>query len=231
MAMAYAKGRVGQSRYWTIFGAYMILAPLLLFGGLYALFAGQYAVGLAALVLLSPLGLYFRVTMMRRCRDIGWPAFLPWVLFLLPVGAGFLGGFRLGDLGPSALPLLLMPLAVSLVDFLFAVVIGCKATKAAPDEDYARIFGDAGEAARPQSQPLPQPLSQTYHDEPPRTAPSPSAPIGAEPDYSRFDAAVARALEARKAAASEPTPAAIAPTPAPLSAHARAVAGFGRKAV
>lgn len=227
MAMAYAKERVGQSRYWTIFGAYMIVTPLLLIGGLYALFTGSYGVGLAALLLMAPLGLYFRVVMMRRCRDIGWPGFLPWVLFLLPMAAGFMGGFRLGETGPGALPLMMMPLLVSLADFAFAIVIGCKAAKR-EDEDYARIFGDAGEPARPASPP--PSLPEIYPDEP-RPALAPNAGAIGEPDYSRFDAAVARALEARRSTPSDPAPAAAPPGPAPLSAHARAVAGFGRKVV
>lgn len=206
-------GRVGQSRYWTVFGINMVLMPVLLFGGLYALFNGEYATGLVAIVLIVPLGIYFRVTMMRRCRDIGWPAFLPWMFFVVPIVLGVFGGIgQLGGQAPTAasLPMLGLPLIVSIGDFVFSIVIGCIKTK--EDADYSDIFGGA-----------PAPTG-------------PATPLG-EPGHDRFDDAIARALAAHRQSRSEPAysdatysepEASARPEP---TVHARAVAGFGRKAV
>lgn len=213
MATSSRKGRVGQAQYWTWFGIYVVAVVALMGFAFYCFVTGDLSTGVTAILPLAPLGIYFRVIEMRRCRDIGWPVFLPWLLFAVPFCfAMFTGMGGLGSGIGSAVTALTVPLLISLVDFVFSIVIGCIATKD-EGEDYARIFGGEPQPARPGG----------YRE------PRPAGPSG-EPNYDRFDEAIARALEARRGTGSEPVPA-PAPEPIPASAHARAVAGFGRKVV
>lgn len=215
MATSSRKGRIGQAEYWTWFGLYVVAVLGLVAFSLYSFAAGELVQAVTAILPLAPLGIYFRVIEMRRCRDIGWPAILPWLFFVIPMGVGFT--IRASGIGTdiaTAIAALTVPLLISLVDFIFSIVIGCIATKD-PGEDYARIFGGEPQPARPRG----------YQD---------SRPSG-EPSHDRFDEAIARALEARRSAGSEPAPALVAEPPAPEppviapTARARAVAGFGRK--
>lgn len=226
MATSSRKGRIGQAQYWTWFGLYIAAIIGLIGFALYSALNGELASAVTAILIITPLGIYFRILMMRRCRDIGWPAFLPWLIFAASMGFSLFGG--LGSLGgydsPISMKSLLIsglgiPLLLSLIDLIFTIVIGCIATKD-EGEDYTKIFGGEPQAARPMGYHQPD----TYHQ------PHPAGPTG-EPNYDRFDEAIARALEARRSAEpAPPTAAQNAPEFAP-SAHARAVAGFGRKIV
>src|SRR5690242_17741471 len=82
-------GRVSQSRYWMMFGINMIAVLLLLMGGVVAIVGRMYPLGLLMIGAIFPLGIYWRVIMMRRCRDIGWPPSLPWISFGLQMMASF----------------------------------------------------------------------------------------------------------------------------------------------
>lgn len=212
MATSSRKGRIGQAEYWTWFGLYVVAVLGLVAFSLYSFATGELIRAVTALLPLAPLGIYFRVIEMRRCRDIGWPAILPWLFFVIPMGVGFT--IRASGIGTdiaTAIAALTVPLLISLVDFIFSIVIGCIATKN-PGEDYARIFGGEPQPARPGGFQAERPAD--------------------EPSYDRFDEAIARALDARRTPGAEPAPA-LAPEPPALAptAHARAVAGFGRKAV
>lgn len=211
MATSSRKGRVGQAQYWTVFGIYVVAVFALVGFAIYCFANGDLSAGVIAILPIAPLGIYFRVIEMRRCRDIGWPPFLPWLLFLLPLGFAMAAG--MGGRGSGvglAIAALTMPLLISLIDFVFSIVIGCIASKD-EGEDYVQIFGGEPQPTRPTG-------SETRPADP-----------GDQPDYDRFDEAIARALEARRSAGSE-LAVASAPVPeASPSAHARAVAGFGRK--
>jgi uncharacterized membrane protein YhaH (DUF805 family) len=215
VATSSRKGRIGQTQYWTIFGIYVVAVVGLIGFSFYSFATGELSMGVTAILPLAPLGLYFRVIEMRRCRDIGWPTFLPWLLFVVPLGfALFTGMGGLGSgIGPTVTALT-VPLLISLIDFAFSIVIGCIATKD-PGEDYAQIFGGEPQPARPVGFQEPR-----------------LAGAADEPSYDRFDEAIARALEARRTASAYPAPA-LASEPATItpSAHARAVASFGRKAI
>lgn len=222
MAISSRKGRIGQSQYWAMFALYFVAVLGLGAFAIYSLVTLSFGQAIGSFLLIAPLGIYFRVVMMRRCRDIGWPAFLPWLFFVIPVGFNFMGGLA-GVGSPSAIDAfaisaLIVPLILSLLDLAFAIVIGCIRTKEDGGEDYARIFGDEAQPARP-AWPRESSEPANYHE---------PLPAG---DYSRFDAAVARALEAHRNAETAPQPGPRADPPIPASAHARAVAGFGRKAV
>jgi uncharacterized membrane protein YhaH (DUF805 family) len=202
--------RVSQGKYWALFGAYMVATVALLGGGVVAIVQGSIGLGLLMIVAIVPLGIYWRVIMMRRCRDIGWPAFLPWAIFGLQFVTSFLGQASfLGGTTPS-LGLLMLPLLLGLADFVFSIVIGCMGSKR--EFDYNAVFDDyRGE----------------YRDEPQRTRPASAAPAVAGAGGDRFDDAIARALEAHRRGESvlDARPAA---RPAPAM-PARAPAGFGRK--
>jgi uncharacterized membrane protein YhaH (DUF805 family) len=223
MATSSRKGRIGQAQYWTWFGLYIAANVGLVGFALYSALSGALASAVTAILIITPLGLYFRVLMMRRCRDIGWPAFLPWLIFAASIGVSLFGG--LGSLGsPTSMKAALLsglglPLLLSLIDLGFTITIGCIPTRD-EGEDYTKIFGGEPQPARPVGY------------SPPDAYPAPrlAGPADA-PDYDRFDEAIARALEARRSA--EPAPVSAPPSMPEIapSAHARAVAGFGRKVV
>ena len=222
-------GRVDQSTYWMYFGANMILAPVLLFGGLYLVITGEIALGIVSILLLLPMGIYFRVIMMRRCRDIGWPAFLPWVL----LGGGvvinmFGGGHRIGASAAEAISSLATPLIFYLIDFAFMIVIGCIAGRT----NYGSVFDDDDRPVRPAQRVGPSAYGapgDPFSPVPARVeAPRPAARMTGEReagdvDFDRIDAVIAQRLAALQAGGSNPQPAQAFPQgPA---------GGFGRKLV
>src|SRR6478752_3315858 len=103
-------GQVSQGKYWAFFGANMISIPVLLVGGLVALLHGSPGAGLLMIAAILPIGIYWRVIMMRRCRDIGWPAFLPWLSFGLQFVASYSATHSLRSGAPPALSVLSLPL-------------------------------------------------------------------------------------------------------------------------
>ena len=204
-------GRVSQGKYWAMFGGYMVAVPVLLGGGVYTMLQGSIGFGLLMIAAIVPLGIYWRVIMMRRCRDIGWPAFLPWAIFGLQFVLSFTGqASMLGGTTPS-LSLLMLPLLLGLVDFAFSIVIGCKRSKS--EFDYDAVFDDYRGA---------------YREEPQRTRPAGVVPAGAGTG-DRYDDAIARALEAHRGGESALN-ARPAARPAPAM-PARVPVGFGRKMV
>jgi uncharacterized membrane protein YhaH (DUF805 family) len=218
--------RIGQSSYWMYFGANLILAPALLLGGVAAMFSGQFVLGAICMMLVFPMGLFFRVIMMRRCRDIGWPTFLPWMPFICSVIIGAMNGVSVAS-NPAAAASSVMTsfglsMTISLLDFVFMIVIGCIATKTYKSE-YADIFGDDEAMAR-------MAQSRSEGRPPPRLADdSDDGDAGRD----RWDAAIA----ARLAALSHPVEggvpvspsAAREPIPMPRPPVRPPVGGFGRK--
>ena len=197
-------GRASQSKYWTLFGLYMIAVPALLIGGVVSMVQGSWVLGLLLIVGVIPLGIYWRVIMMRRCRDIGWPAFLPWLIFGGQFAAGF--GLQIGAVSGTApgWSMVALPLVLGLVDFVFSIVIGCIGSRQGPD--YAQVFGNGPEFQRTQP---------------------------AEPGGDRYDDAIARALEAHRRGESvvgAARPASPLRRPSPVLAG-RPVASFGRRVV
>jgi uncharacterized membrane protein YhaH (DUF805 family) len=196
-------GRVSQGKYWLLFGIYMIAVPALLIGGFVMMLQGSIGAGALMILSIIPLGIYWRVIMMRRCRDIGWPAFLPWVIFglqmILPfvTGQSFLTAPEPGDY--SALTL---PMSLVMVDFAFSIVIGC----ISGTRDQAFDFDAMRESAR---------------------ADYGGASSASETD--RFDDAIARALDAQRRGESilDGPPRAAQPAPGP----GRPVPTFGRRVV
>ncbi|MFM9853378.1 MAG: hypothetical protein ACKVOJ_11320 [Sphingomonadaceae bacterium] len=207
--------RVGQSAYWMYFIANFVLAPALLVGALVAVIYGSFGIAIFCILLLLPLTVNFRVIMMRRCRDIGWPVFLPWVSFGCSMVLGMINAGAVVGNPQDAFGAVMassgLSIVISLIDFVFMIVIGCIASKA-PDIDYVKIFGD--DDRQPQA-PLPRVATARDDD---------------GGDQSRWDAAIA----ARLAALSDPgAPAAVSAIPVaapePRFAVRPAVAGFGRK--
>jgi hypothetical protein len=213
---------VGQGTYWAFFGGFMILIPVLLFGGFAAMLHGSLGPGLLMIAAILPIGIYWRVIMMRRCRDIGWPAFLPWLSFGLQFVASFSAMHSLQSMRYGAAPapsMLSMPLLMAFVDFAFTIVIGCIGSK--QPFDYATAFAGVSGSYDPPPQPS-QPSQSLRPTPPPDQA-------GAE-GGDRYDAAIARALEAHRRGdslvGSPPPPSQPAP-----SGPARPAGGFGGRTV
>jgi uncharacterized membrane protein YhaH (DUF805 family) len=197
--------RVSQAKYWALFGAYMVATVVLLGGGVVAIVQGSIGFGLLMVIAIVPLGIYWRVIMMRRCRDIGWPAFLPWGIFGLQFATSFAGqSSLLGGTTPS-LSLLMLPLLLGLADFVFSIVIGCMGSKR--EFDYDEVFADG-------------------RDDLQRTRPTDAPGVASGGEGDRFDDAIARALEKHRRGESVLD----APRPAPAM-PARAPGGFGRRVV
>jgi len=212
-------GQVGQGTYWLFFAVTMILTPALLFGGSAALLHGNVGTGLLMIFAILPIGIYWRVIMMRRCRDIGWPAFLPWLSFGLQFVASYsmMHSLQSARYGAAPAPSLMsMPLLLGLADFAFAIVIGCIRTKEI--FNYEAVFGDRSESYDPRV------TSSLLRS--PQLSPAPSE--GSD----RYDDAIARALEAYRRG--ESLVGAPAPAPAPGAARSeppRPAGGFGRRVV
>lgn len=229
MALAYqGKAVCNQSQYWTQFLINFVAVIGLLGLAIFSLLRGSWGIAILAFLAIAPMGIWFRIVMVRRCRDIGWPTFLPWLMFgggvafnMLRIGGGGAAAMQQGSLGGAAL----LPLMIGLVDFGFMVTIGCIATKR---QDYAHVFEDEPIAARPA-----QPAYHSSYAEP-APARRPGVPQPESEQEARWDAAIAAALAARQQG--EPAPSvAAAPAPpqrplAPGPAMARP-AGFGRKVV
>ncbi|MBU6268645.1 MAG: DUF805 domain-containing protein [Sphingomonadales bacterium] len=144
-------GRIGQPGYWMWFGVTMIGTVLLLVGGVMQLFRGSWGSGILCILAVLPLSIWFRVIEMRRCRDIGWPAALPWIM----LGMQFLSGFMMRPsqmvTGAGAMPgagMLAAPALLGLADFVLMIVLGCIAGKA---DDWSVFDDDFDPAGLPQA--------------------------------------------------------------------------------
>lgn len=221
--MAYPESegaRVNRSRYWLMFFVTMVASIVLIGVSIGAFANGSFGLGIIAFLLIAPLNIYFRVIMMRRCRDIGWPAALPWITFGLGIVASIFSFGSLATFDPS----LIMggsgfSMLVSLADLVLMIALG--SVRGRPQVDYREVFDGYGDQYR-------QPAQQ-------RTGPRPAAGGGASGGGDAMDDAIARAVENYKRTGSAvPQQAGAAPSPvrqrAPQPAPARA-AGFGRKMV
>lgn len=213
-----------QSQYWTQFVINVIAVVGLISFSIYSLLSGHWGMAILAFLLVVPVGIYFRVVMMRRCRDIGWPPFLPWLFF----GGGILGNMGRITAGSAAAlksGALGLPLMIGLADFVFMIVIGCIASKR---QDYAAVFEDdprpggfqpatrRGEPARS--------LAYNNMDSAPRAA----IPPAESEQEARWDAAIANALATRQAADDQSVPQQRPLAPGPLVGRP---GGFGRRVV
>jgi len=185
--MAGKRGRMSQSQYWAVFGVYIIGVPILVIGGIYALLQGKLAIGAALIALMLPLGGYFRVAMTKRCRDIGWPGFMPWLFFGLVASISFVSGLGRTEELPTNLSALMVLLLTGLGDLAFAVVLGCIKSRTAPD--FAAVF-----APDPHDQRATEPFCMA-------SSPLATSRRTSHQDFSSFDAKVAAALEATRSAA------------------------------
>ncbi|WP_296677043.1 DUF805 domain-containing protein [Novosphingobium sp.] len=225
------KSRLGRSGYWTAFVINIVAIIGLLGACIAAALGGHISIAVLLFLLVAPVGIYFRVIMMRRCRDIGWPAALPWILF----GAGILAtltrfsqgleGLRSPGLGGVAG-------LVSLIDFGFMIAIGCiqgqsrsgsYAQYFEPDDDDYSAVRPANRAATAQ----PARMPQGYEPEV-----APAASLSREDEEAGWDAAIARALAARQDLAADDERNPVAPAVhRPVHGIQRPAGGFGRRVV
>lgn len=225
------RSRIGRSAYWTAFIINIVAIIGLMIGMVTAAFSGHFAMAILLFLLIAPVGIYFRVVMMRRCRDIGWPAFLPWVLF----GAGIVANLtRIGqgvealrNPGSGTLPLL-----IGLIDFAFMIAIGCIQSQDRGG-DYARHFLDDGDDGLPAAGPArPAARMPTGYDADAASAQR-AMLTTREDEEASWDAAIARALAAREQAAPQhdvhrPVAPEVQRAPSGLQ---RPAGGFGRRVV
>ena len=213
-----------QSSYWTQFTINFVAVLGLLSFSIYSLVTGHWSMALLAFVLVVPVGIYFRVVMMRRCRDIGWPPVLPWLFF----GGGILGNIGRITAGSAAAlktGMLGLPLLIGLADIVFMIVIGCIATKR---QDYAAVFEDDPRvgAFQPATRRAEPARSPAYHSL--EEAPQSSIQPAASEQEASWDAAIANALAARDASENQPAASHRPFAPGPLAGRP---GGFGRRVV
>ncbi|MEJ2409772.1 MAG: hypothetical protein P8Y58_17915 [Novosphingobium sp.] len=191
----------------------MIGVPVLLVLGLVGIATREYGLGIALILAILPLSIWFRFVMMGRCRDIGWPVWLPWtaqglqiLMFFMILSSGAL------TRGPAALHTISSgSLLIGFLDFVLTIALGCVGGK--ENVDYGEIFGGDSlqRAAQARS-------AMNY-----RTG---NVPKEVEADAQHGDregAAIARALAAYRSGQTAPRE---APAPRPVAHRA---AGFGRK--
>jgi uncharacterized membrane protein YhaH (DUF805 family) len=232
--------RVDRPAYWGYFVAAFILPILFLIGGIYSIFNGSYMLGILAILAIVPINIYFRVIMMRRCRDIGWPAWLPWVTFAAVFLTSYsaIGGAMRGDM-PSFGSFGLFNL-VSILDFGLMIAIGCIQSKVWTMPEYSP--DDYHPAPRPTA------TTHTSHggfdiQRPASTGKSISGQFsalheaypgstesGRLSDDTRHDTAIAQALADYQARQAGEATSPQIPAPTHAQAPARAM-GFGRKQV
>lgn len=223
--------RIGRSAYWTAFIINIVAIIALMIGMVTAAFSGHIAFAILLFLLIAPVGIYFRVVMMRRCRDIGWPAFLPWVLF----GAGMLanltrigqGAEALRNPGSGTLPLL-----VGLIDFAFMITIGCIQSQNRGG-DYARHFVDDEDDAAPAARPARAAARMPTGYDADAASAQRALLTTREDEEASWDAAIARALAAREQSGPEQdVHRPVAPgLQRPQSGLQRPAGGFGRRVV
>lgn len=172
-------GRVGQTDYWIWFALNIVLTLACVGFASYAVLTGNIFVGVMLFLFIFPIGIFFRVIMMRRCRDINWPAFLPWAMLGLGFVVNLLFGPRPTIGYHMSAAALIIPMIVSLLDFLFVIVIGCIPTATSSFnyeteyEKYAREYGvKENGVAQPAARAVAQPES--------RAVAQPGAPRSAE---------------------------------------------------
>lgn len=220
--------RVNRSRYWLMFFVTMVASIVLIGVSIGAFANGSIGLGIIAFLLIAPLNIYFRVIMMRRCRDIGWAPALPWITFGLGIVASIFSFGSMATLDPT---IILggsgFSMLVSLADLVLMIALG--SVRGKPQMDYREVFQGYDR----------QPAAQH------RSGSRPAAGFGAsQPAMARegtsgsgdaMDDAIARAVENYKRTGSAvPEQATDAPSPVrqrvQQAAPARA-AGFGRKVV
>ena len=141
------KPRVGRSRYWLLFLIYMVATIVLLVGAVGMLMEGSWIAAIGLVLIVIPIGIWFRIVMMRRCRDIGWPPALPWISMGISMFAGFtsFGSINAGDPTTMFAATGFSWLA-QIADFVLVMVLG--AVKGRARVDYREVFGD-GPVSRP----------------------------------------------------------------------------------
>lgn len=134
--------RVGRSTYWMYYIGIAVGSVALYAWAIYELISMNFVPAVFGFIIPSGLSLYFRVIAMRRCRDIGWPAFLPWVSLGLTMLCGAINGAQsvlhpAGSLATISITMIVAVL-VGLADFVFLIVIGCLESAGG----YPDVFGD-----------------------------------------------------------------------------------------
>ncbi len=229
--MAYPESegaRVNRSRYWLMFFVTMVASIVLIGVSIGAFANGSIGLGIIAFLLIAPLNIYFRVIMMRRCRDIGWAPALPWITFGLGIVASVFSFGSMATLDPT---IILggsgFSMLVSLADLVLMIALG--SVRGKPQMDYREVFDGYDRQPAPQQRTGPRPAAGFSTSQP-------GAATGdATSSGDAMDDAIARALENYKRTGSAvPEQATAAPSPvrqrAQQAAPAR-VAGFGRKMV
>ncbi|APE29267.1 DUF805 domain-containing protein [Aurantiacibacter gangjinensis] len=215
--------RVSRAGYWKFFIANLVAIIALIGVCFTAAMNGELAIAIIAFLLIAPVGIYFRVIMMRRCRDLGWPTSLPWITFGLGIVANFYSFGSIGD-AKGAFAGLGLAWLVGMIDFVLMIVLGV--VKGREPTDYSAVFGDGPALTQKRAKhaaAMPSTISA-----PPRGV--------ADGDSDAMDDAIARALDNYRrtgsavAEAPAASPLARKAAPAPRAAPPRA-AGFGRKMV
>ena len=226
-------GRIGIGPYWAYFIFHIVAILGLILTGVAMLFSGNWMAGILSFLAIIPVGLYFRVIMMRRCRDIGWPAWLPWAFFganVMLSGIAF-NGASSGIFSPGDIRSYLGHMnIISMLDLLFMIVIGCISPKQWSQPSYdPGIYPDAV-CANPAIAYSAARESEILRSASMQSRPEPLQSEGISPDISRHDAAIAEALAAYKARSEAAQRNISADTAAPQQRPAMArTQAFGRK--
>ena len=136
------RSRIGRSTYWLYYVGTTVAFWAMTAWAVYQLLKLDTIPIVFGLIAPTALYFYFRVIAMRRCRDIGWPAFLPWLIVGLIFVCSFVAALKDGVRPEPSLETLDAPTVITallgVTDFVFLIVIGCLGS-ARPDLD---AFGE-----------------------------------------------------------------------------------------
>lgn len=198
--------RVGRSTYWMYYIGITVTTWAMYAWAIYEVLKLETIPIVFGLIAPTILSIWFRVIAMRRCRDIGWPAFLPWLTIGLIVVCSIFSGMQAGFHPEAALATMGVTMILSgllgFADFVFLIVIGCLDSAGG---GYADAF--AGGPYEPED--------------------LPDSPHGYVDVMGRSAAPARPARPLPKSYGEEEAPVAAAPQPA----LAPAVRGFGRRVV
>lgn len=121
--------RVDRMTYWMYYIGFTVVVTGLYAFAIYELLVMDTFPIVCGLLAPTLLSVFFRVIAMRRCHDIGWPSFLPWLTITLVVVCGVFNGIHAGMNPASALGTIGVTMVISmlfgLADFVFLIVLGC----------------------------------------------------------------------------------------------------------
>jgi len=146
------QSRVGRLTYWMYYLALTVSALFMYAFGAYEFLKLHLFPIVFGFLAPTIMWIYLRVIASRRCRDIGWPAILPWLGIALMAVCVFFSGMAAGSNPAAALVTMgastVVIMLVGAADFVFLIVIGCIAGADDSSDPFANGRSNHGDVTR-----------------------------------------------------------------------------------